>query len=214
MIKFENVNFKYDDKVNLLNNVNIEIDSGEHVALIGDNEYGVKKLFINMICGMEKGYEGNIFVDYLNIKNVDFSCDVSMGYIEKNPILIENCTVEENLNYVLYIRGDFEQEEVVENALKKFDLSNSKNLKVKTLSYFDRVKVAFSRMSMREIDYLLVDDIFSLLNEEELTSVIKILESMVNENKNLTIIMACDNQRVIEELKLKILKINNAEVTY
>ena len=137
MIKLENVSFKYDNKINLLNNINLEIETGEKIVLIGENSYKGKSVFFRLLTGLEKCNTGNIYIDYNNIKNLDYSKDISMGYLPQKMLFFENKTVYQNLEYIFQIRKEFDNyDNKIINALKDFDIINLKDLKLKKLTSF------------------------------------------------------------------------------
>ena len=81
----------------------------------------------------------------------------------------------------------------------EFGLDFIKNKKVKELSYFDKLKLALARLSTREIDILLIDDIFTKLSSMEKEKICKMIKALVKNNNCATLIMA-DCEEVAELL--------------
>ena len=68
-IRFENVSFRYPGaSENIINNLNVEIERGEKIALIGENGAG-KSTLIKLLCGIYKPTEGNIYVNDISLND-------------------------------------------------------------------------------------------------------------------------------------------------
>lgn len=65
-IRFDNVSFKYNDKM-VLQNVSFEWNEGENIALIGKNGSG-KSTLIKLLCGLYECDEGCIYINGINVK--------------------------------------------------------------------------------------------------------------------------------------------------
>ncbi|MGL4252274.1 MAG: ABC transporter ATP-binding protein [Metamycoplasmataceae bacterium] len=72
-IKFDNVSYKfYEDSAPALENINITINPGEHVGIIGRTGSG-KSTFINLIARLFDPTEGDVLIDGINIKDLSFN---------------------------------------------------------------------------------------------------------------------------------------------
>ncbi|MGL5732658.1 MAG: ABC transporter ATP-binding protein [Metamycoplasmataceae bacterium] len=72
-IRFEDVSYRfYEDSAPALENINITINPGEHVGIIGRTGSG-KSTFINLIARLFDPTEGNILIDGVNIKDLSFN---------------------------------------------------------------------------------------------------------------------------------------------
>ena len=70
-IKFENISFKYlDNGPLILDNLSLDVKSGEYVAIVGQTGCG-KSTLIRILLGFEKPLEGRVLVDDIDIKDVD-----------------------------------------------------------------------------------------------------------------------------------------------
>ena len=65
MIKLDNVNFKYKTEKEVLKNINLEINEGEFVSIIGKNGSG-KSTFAKVISGLEIPTKGQVYIDEIN----------------------------------------------------------------------------------------------------------------------------------------------------
>lgn len=70
-IELINLSYKYNNKKNyVLKNINMILTINSHIALIGENGSG-KTTLIKLIIGLYENYEGEIFVNDINLKNID-----------------------------------------------------------------------------------------------------------------------------------------------
>ncbi|MBI5978596.1 ABC transporter ATP-binding protein [Clostridium perfringens] len=84
-IEFKNVFFKYPKSEEyILKNINIKIKFGESLSIVGENGAG-KTTFIKLICGLYKPTKGEILVNGINLKNIDYS-----DYIKKLSVVFQD----------------------------------------------------------------------------------------------------------------------------
>jgi len=67
IIKIEKLNFRYNDNL-ILNNLNLEIDKGSFVSIIGPSGSG-KSTLIKILTGLYLNYDGYINIDGYNLNN-------------------------------------------------------------------------------------------------------------------------------------------------
>lgn len=169
MLKFENVNLKFVKDYYALCNVNLLFEEGKIYNIVGESASG-KASILRCISKLEDTYTGVITYNNLDIKQYDFEKELGVGYIPQIPVLLENKTVKENLEYVVKNRQivqTSEMEYFVFQVLKSFNLDMNKDKKVKKLDFFNKHKISFARLSMRKLNILLIDNIFDMLGKEE-----------------------------------------------
>lgn len=112
-LEFENVGFKYnEDGRQVINGLNLEINSGETIAFVGMSGGG-KSTLVNLIPRFYDVTEGKITLDGTNIKDLTISSlRNKIGIVMQENILFSE-TVREN---ILLARPDATDEEVVEAA--------------------------------------------------------------------------------------------------
>ncbi|MDD2646154.1 MAG: ABC transporter ATP-binding protein [Bacteroides sp.] len=97
-IVFDNVTFSYDKKVNVLNNLSLEILKGEKIGVVGDNGAG-KSTVLYLLLGLYKPDKGSIRIDNQNINDLDISSlRNKMGFISQDVFLF-NDTIKNNIKY-------------------------------------------------------------------------------------------------------------------
>ncbi len=97
-ITFDNVSFNYIQNIDVLKNINIDIKSGEIVALVGPTGVG-KTTFISLISRFYDPVEGNIYFDGVNIKDVTLNSLRDNISIVLQDVFLFNGTVADNIAY-------------------------------------------------------------------------------------------------------------------
>ena len=103
MIKLVNLCLKFTKEYYALYNINISIEDGEKICLLGQTESG-KTSILRTIAGLEKEYTGEAFINNQEIKNIDFKYDVNLAYLPKQSVFFLNKTVAYNLEYAIKLR--------------------------------------------------------------------------------------------------------------
>ena len=118
MIKLKNISVKYVNDYYSLYNVNLEINGNS--LLIGSESSG-KSFLLRILAKIDKNYEGEIFVDGKNLKQIKDK-DLNLAYIPQIPYLFENKSVIENLIYPLKIRKISKNEAILraKTAIKPY----------------------------------------------------------------------------------------------
>ena len=113
-ITIDNLSFAYDDH-KIINNLSLVIKPKSKTLIMGYSGIG-KSTLLNIICGLIADYEGNIFIDKVNIKNLRKTCISNyFGFIFNDGII--SGTIQENIALDQQIRkGD------IEKLLKKLGL--------------------------------------------------------------------------------------------
>ncbi len=170
MIEVKNLYLNYIKEYSALFNINLRVEDGEKIALVGDNDSGRTSL-IRCLCGLEKFKNGEVYINKINLKKVDFKKDVNLIYLSSSPVFFNNKTVHHNLAYPLKIRGFSENviNQKINRALECLGIESLKEKKIKTLSNDEKTVVNIARSLLRDADIYLIDDIFKfnkLTNEK------------------------------------------------
>ena len=96
IIEFKNITFSYDNKRKVLDNISFKIDKCEDVAIVGKSSSGKSTIF-NLLTKCYDNYQGTIFIDGVDIRNLSYSSITNnISIINQNPYLF-NLTIKENL---------------------------------------------------------------------------------------------------------------------
>lgn len=180
MIKLENVSKVIKDK-NILVNVNLEFKEGQCYLVKGHNGSG-KTMLLRMICGFLKPTDGKVIYDK----------EYSYGVIIENPAFFLNETAMYNMKYLADINKKIGKEEI-EKWLKKFNLLEFKDKKVKTFSLGMKQRLALCQAFMENLDVILLDEPFNAIDEDNLNIVYDLLKEQREAGKIIVIASHIEN---------------------
>ena len=191
MLEVKNLYLNYIKEYSALCNINLVLEDKEKIALIGDNDSG-KTSLIRCICGLEKFNKGEIYINKINVKKINFKKDVNLVYLSSNPVFFNNKTVYYNLAYPLKLRN-FPLELInqkINRAIDSLGIEGLKETKIKHLSQAEKQIVNIARSLLREANIYLIDDIFAF-DMETNKKIAKVLVDNINPDAN--VIFAIDN---------------------
>lgn len=206
MILVKNLSLKFTKEFYALYDVNLEIKKGEAVALLGEEHSG-KTTLLRVLCKLEKDFAGEVYIKDIPLKKVDFSLDVNMGYIPAAPVFLEKKTVYQNLQALLKSRNvnKSQREEKINKLLIEYNLEKFRDEKVKNLSLFEKYILSIARLSLREIELVLIDNIFEKLSQEEYEKICELIKKQFLQNK-VTTVIATTSTSVAKDLTKRIIK--------
>ncbi len=194
MIEFVNVSKAFGDK-KLLSDFNLCILDGEFVVFAGKSGCG-KTTLLNMIGCLEKPDNGHLVVDGVDLykkRNKTDYFTYKVGFLFQNFALIEDKTVEQNLNLVQKkARSGMELTEV----LTTLGIQDKLKEKVYKLSGGEQQRVALARLMFKQCDIILADEPTGSLDNENAKMVIDILHKMNDMGK--TIILVTHSETIIQ----------------
>ncbi len=198
MIKIKNATKELKGK-EVLKNINLELNEGTCIAITGHNGCG-KTMLLRMICSLLKPTSGV----------VEYEKDYSFGVIIETPNFFLNESALYNLKYLANINKTI-NEDIILDYLKKFNLYDVRNKKVKTFSLGMKQRLALCQAFMENPDVILLDEPFNALDEENL----KIASNYVSECKdNGKIIVIAAHGAIPSECGVdKTIKMNDGSIT-
>ena len=214
MIKISNIETFY-GKIQALRGVDLDVNDGEIVSLIGSNGAG-KSTLLMTISGVNKAKRGNIVFNGKNIENQAPHKIVDMGIcqVPEGRRIFSRLTVEENLRLGAHAN---EKGKHFENDIKEvYDLfpvlSNRKTQRGGTLSGGEQQMLAIGRALMSKPKVLLLDEP-SLGIAPKLVNQIFVSIKNINKEKNVTIFLVEQNAKKALELADRAYVLVNGKVT-
>ncbi|GAA0239377.1 methionine ABC transporter ATP-binding protein [Metaclostridioides mangenotii] len=203
MITINKVNKFYGD-TQVLNDVSIDIESGEIFGIIGHSGAG-KSTLLRCINGLEEYQGGSVKVDDKEVNSLDEketrNLRKDLGMIFQHFSLLERKTVFDNVALPLECFG-YTKQEIKERVLELLDLvgiSEKKNEKPRNLSGGQKQRVAIARALALNPKVLLCDEATSALDPNTTKSILSLLED-INKTLGITIIMVTHQMEVIKQI--------------
>ena len=214
MLKISNIETFY-GKIQALRGVDLDVNDGEIVSLIGSNGAG-KSTLLMTISGVNKAKRGNIVINGENIENKQPHKIVDMGIcqVPEGRRIFSRLTVEENLRLGAHAN---EKGKYFENDIKEvYDLfpvlSDRKTQRGGTLSGGEQQMLAIGRALMSKPKVLLLDEP-SLGIAPKLVNQIFVSIKNINKEKNVTIFLVEQNAKKALELADRAYVLVNGKVT-
>lgn len=199
MIKIKDLYLKYTREFFALYDININISEGEKVALVGEDESG-KTSLLRILAKFEKITKGEVYIRDIPLDKLNYKTDISAGYIPATPIFKEKKSVYENFRYSLKCWGFNETE--IENKINKtiieYSLEKIKDTKVKDLTLEEKYVLSLIRLAFRDLDLLMVDNIFDKLSQPTLEVVVNLIKSLLG--KKTTLLVATTKEEIADML--------------
>jgi energy-coupling factor transport system ATP-binding protein len=161
LITLEHVSFKYPTGLLALNNVDLNIQGGDFVAIMGENGAG-KTTLAKHLNGLLKPSQGQVLVDGEDTKRVSVAhLARKVGLVFQNPDhLLFSETVKDEVAFGLRNFGYSADvvEKQVERTLEALGLAEYKDTSPFLLSGGERKRVALASILASEPDYLILDE--------------------------------------------------------
>lgn len=201
MIELKEVVFSYDGKNNVLDNINLKVEKGQVVALIGPSGGG-KSTIMKMILGYYTFLSGNITINEKLLENYTMTkLREQIGYVPQDSYIFEG-TIEENIRYG---KPDATLEDIVQAAkaayadefIQKFENGYETNVGERgiKLSGGQRQRIAIARAFLKNAPILLLDEATSSLDSESEQYVQEALNRLM---KNRTVLIIAHRLSTIE----------------
>ncbi len=216
-IKFENVTFTYNDEVEALSNITLDVPAGATVALVGPSGAG-KSTVLNLIPRFHEADFGKIFVDGQDIQAVTKTSLFANIALVSQEITLFDDTVRAN---IAYGKAGASDDEIVGAALNADADGFIRNLPAGyntivgeqgiKLSGGQRQRLAIARAMLKDAPILLLDEATSALDTESERHIQAALTKLMRDRTTLVIahrlstvidadrIYVIDKGRVIEE---------------
>ena len=159
-LKATNITKSYNN-CNVIQNVNINLDEGEIVSLLGVSGVGKTTVF-NILSGLVKPDVGKVFLEDKDITGIPGN----VSYMLQKDQLFEFKTIIDNISLPLIIKGIKKEEarSIARSYLDKFGLENCEKSYPKQLSGGMRQRAAFLRTYLFSSEVALLDEPFSALD--------------------------------------------------
>lgn len=185
-----------ESKVNALNNVNINIEKGEFVAIIGPSGSG-KSTLLHLLGGLEKISIGSIKVngkDISKLKDIELAeyRRKEVGFVFQQYNLIPVLNVEENIELPLMLGNDNIDEIYISELIDVLGLTDRKNHLPSQLSGGQQQRVAIGRALSTKPSIILADEPTGNLDSKTTDEVMELLKKSIRKFKQTLIVITHD----------------------
>ncbi len=201
--------------VHALNKINVDIDEGEFIAIVGQSGSG-KSTLMNILGCLDTPTDGiyslnGIDISTLNEKQLTYIRSRVIGFIFQSFNLVPALSALENTELPLLYRGISKRQRryAAEYALERVGLSSRKNHLPPELSGGQQQRVAIARAIASEPEILLADEPTGSLDKKSGKEVIDIIKSLNDEG--VTVVMITHDDSIAERAKRRI-KISDGKI--
>ncbi len=215
MILFDSVSKKYSRNLIALEDVNLKVNDGEYVFLVGPSGAG-KTTLLKLLIREILPSHGSIYLDDWEVNKLANNklpyLRRKIGFIFQDFKLLSDRTVTENISVALEILG-YESKRIesrIEEVLSIVHLEKKGNHFPIQLSYGEQQRVAIGRAIAGEAAILLADEPTGNLDPKTSWEILKIVNE-INKNGK-TVIMATHNVDIVNSLKKRVIVLSEGKI--
>ncbi|MDP2932178.1 MAG: ABC transporter ATP-binding protein [Chloroflexota bacterium] len=210
MLKIKNVSRIFgegDAKVVALNNISLQVNSGDFIAIMGPSGSG-KSTLLNIIGGLERISSGEVLLEEQRVDNLDENALVSIrrgkiAYVFQQYHLLPSLTALENVLLPLVFCGINGQDKKALDILKSVGLEKRAQHKPSQLSGGEQQRVAIARALVNDPVLLLADEPTGNMDQQTGQDILGLFDQLNKEGK--TIIMVTHDQAVARHARETVL---------
>lgn len=203
-------------KVIALQNINLKIESGEMIAVVGKSGSG-KSTLLHILGCLDMPTSGDYFIQGYSIKNkkdkeLAHLRNKFFGFILQDFGLIEHLTVEDNITIPLAFSANkkIRRKSLCTDILERTGMLKLRKQHVFKLSGGERQRVAIARALINDPDIILADEPTGSLDSENGKNIMEIFTELNQEGK--TIVIVTHDQEVARYCHKKII-ISDGRIT-
>lgn len=192
IIRAENLSKSFDGK-EVLKGINLEIEKGEVVSLIGPSGSG-KSTLLRCLNFLEILDEGNIYFNDEKVEKNENKLNElrqKMGMVFQSFNLFPHMTVLENIMLAPVMTGRSTKEEADKKAiqlLKILNLEEKKDVYPNTLSGGQKQRIAMARALAMEPEIMLFDEVTSALDPEMVKEVLDVMDDLAKSGMTMVVV--------------------------
>lgn len=211
MIKISNISKKF-DKQKVFSKISFNINDNEKLLIIGPSGCG-KTTMIRCINGLETVDSGNIYLNNINIKDIDkVYLKNKIGMVFQNYNLFPHLTVGENISLapkLLKLGTKKEINENVKELLDKVHILDKINDYPKKLSGGEKQRVAIARALATKPEVLLLDEPTSALDPGSIKDLLELLNEL---SETTTLVVVSHDMDLIKNYADKVLFLKDGNI--
>jgi putative ABC transport system ATP-binding protein len=219
MIEVKNVCKSFqlaDDTVEVLKNVNLEVEKGDFISIMGPSGSG-KSTLLYLMGGLDKVTQGSIRVNGVEMQKLNDEAESRMrrndiGFVFQAYNLIDNLTLEENIMLPALLERK-KKKDVIKKAEELMDtvgILKRRNHTPKELSGGEQQRTAIARALINDPAILFADEPIGNLDSKSGKEVLDLLRK-INQDKGITILMVTHSEESTQYGK-RIIRLKDGEI--
>ena len=214
-IEIKSLNAYY-DKLNVLKDINLNVEKGEILSLIGPSGSG-KSSLLKMLVGLLKPKSGEVI---LNNKQVNYNNNSDLRTVrEKIAIVFQQYNLFQNMNVLKNVciaptkiqkRNNKQAEEQAINLLEKVGLKDKLKSYPDELSGGQQQRVAIARALCLNPEILLLDEVTSALDPELVQEVLDTVRLLASEG--MTMLIVSHEMSFVKEVSSRVVFMDNGSI--
>lgn len=215
VIRLDNVDV-YQQKHLVLTNVNLQIDKGEFVFLIGQTGSGksslLKVIYGDIHIASGEGHAGGYDLKKLTEKDVPF-LRRKLGIVFQDFQLLTDRTIEDNLRFVMHATGWKDKNLIsdrIQDVLEKVGLRSKMKKMPHEISGGEQQRVVVARALLNDPEIILADEPTGNLDPETSEEIMLLLKEI--SRSGTSVLMATHDYHLIRTFPSRIIKCENGRV--
>lgn len=219
LIKCQQVSYHYNSgeiKTPVLEALNLDIASGESIAILGQSGCG-KSTLLNLLGGMSQPSEGQVFLNGHNLSqlNEDKITNLrakNLGFVYQFHHLLKDFSALDNVAMPLLIRGDNKQNALTsaKALLSTVGLKNRLGHRPAQLSGGERQRVAIARALITQPGCLLADEPTGNLDAKNAADILKLMIGL-NQAQNSALVIVTHDEKIAKKMQ-RVLVLENGQL--
>jgi cell division transport system ATP-binding protein len=215
IIKFENVSKVYKGNFPALEEINITIESGEFLSIVGHSGSG-KSTLLKLIYAEEQATTGHVYfnnrtIDSIKSKILPFYRR-NIGTVFQDFKLLPQKTAAENIAYALEVSDETDEDikDLVPEILEIVGMSDKAHKYPRQLSGGEQQKICLARALVRKPLVIIADEPTGNLDPVATWEIIQLLLKI--NSMGTTIILATHNKDIVDKLNRRVIGLENGKV--
>jgi len=192
ILEIKDVSHSYDENETTLNNINLAINEGEKVSILGPSGSG-KSTLLRLIAGLEKPQSGSISIkgEIVSTKELVIAPEKrNLGLVVQEKALFPHLTVIENITFGIKKKRD--KDKIVLDLLTLFKIDHLSKKYPHEISGGEQQRTALARSMAPSPELLMLDEPFSALDQSLKEDLYSELNQIFNERKQTILLVSHD----------------------
>ena len=210
ILEIKNLSHSYGETNQIIQNINLEIEKSDRVAILGPSGCG-KSTLLRLIAGLEKPNLGQIVIDGTVVSTEKFIVPPEkrkIGLVVQEKALFPHLSVYDNIGFG--IKGNIDKKIITNDLLELLKIDSLKNKYPHEISGGEQQRVALARSLAPNPKLLMLDEPFSAL-DKDLKDILYEEISEVFAEKGLTILLVTHDSNEATVMTKKQMKMEKGQ---